>query len=286
LTTQIQNSKKLADFSDKEIFEVAKEVQTGRPVFFYEQDFTQADYIKVMRRFGEPETPRLWMNPKDNLEIFIVSGKKIDGQKVGMFGETELGWHSNGNSRKDIKKILVGLYCHKECEDTTLSMVNTRDVFRDFSQEDKDYYSNITCYFKYKNNTMMVIEEGDPELEVMDGHSGQIRELVGKHPHTGEEYIYFSYHFIRKVWYTPPGGKRQVVDRDEFVDKLFKKIMRSKYMDHHIFKVGDLILMDQFASLHRRTAINDLNRELWRIANDYNNILPLPEFYVGPQYGT
>lgn len=57
-------------------------------------------------------------------------------------------------------------------------------------------------------------------------------------------------------------------------------------MDHHIFKVGDLILMDQFASLHRRTAINDLNRELWRIANDYNNILPLPEFYVGPQYGT
>ena len=286
MTTQIQNSKKLADFSDKEILEVAKEVQTGRPVFFYEQDFTQADYIKVMRRFGEPETPRLWMNPKDNPEIFIVSGKKIDGQKVGMFGETELGWHSNGNSRKDIKKILVGLYCHKECEDTTLSMVNTRDVFRDFSQEDKDYYSNITCYFKYKNNTMMVIEEGDPELEVMDGHSGQIRELVGKHPHTGEEYIYFSYHFIRKVWYTPPGGKRQVVDRDEFVDKLFKKIMRSKYMDHHIFKVGDLILMDQFASLHRRTAINDLNRELWRIANDYNNILPLPEFYVGPQYGT
>jgi hypothetical protein len=36
LTTQILNSKKLLDFSDKEILEVAKEVQTGRPVFFYE----------------------------------------------------------------------------------------------------------------------------------------------------------------------------------------------------------------------------------------------------------
>jgi alpha-ketoglutarate-dependent taurine dioxygenase len=286
LTTQILNSKKLLDFSDKEILEVAKEVQTGRPVFFYEQDFTQADYVKVMRRFGEPETPKLWMNPKDNPEIFIVSGKKVDGQKLGMFGEKELGWHSNGNSRKDIKKILVGLYCNKECEDTTLSMVNTRDVFKDFSQEDKDYYSNITCYFKYKNYTMMELEEDDPELELMDGHSGQIRELVGKHPHTNEEYIYFSYHFIRKVWYTPPGGKRQVVDREEFVDKLYKKIMRSRYMDHHIFKVGDLILMDQFASLHRRTAINDLDRELWRIANDYNNIMPLPKFYVGAAYGT
>jgi len=285
LTTQKRNSKKLVDFSDKELIEVAKEIQTGWPVFFYEQNFTQREYVDLMYRFGNPETPSLYMNPKDNPEIFIVSGKRYeDGSKVGMFGETELGWHSNGNSRKDIKKILVGLYCNKECEDTTLSMVNTAAVWKDFSQEDKDYYNNITCYFRYENNTMMAIEEGDPELEIMDGHSGQIRELVGKHPHTNEEYIYFSYHFIRKVWYKPPSGKRQVVDREEFVDKLYKKIMRSRYMDHHIFKVGDLILMDQFASLHRRTAINDLDRELWRIANDYNNIMPLPEFYVGAAY--
>ena len=45
-------------------------------------------------------------------------------------------------------------------------------------------------------------------------------------------------------------------------------------MDHHIFKRGDLILMDQFASLHRRTAISDVNRELWRIAADYSTIMP------------
>lgn len=276
MTTQISNSnKKLLDFSDDELLEVAKEIQTGKPVFFYEQFFTQADYVKVMKRFGEPETPKLWMNPKEHPEIFVVTGKKYeDGSKVGMFGEKELGWHSNGNSRRDIKKILIGLYCEHPCEDTALSIVNTRDVWKDFSQEDKDYYSNITCYFKYKNNTMMELKEGDPELEVMDSHVGQIRELVDKHPHTDEEYIYFSYHFIRKVWYTPPGGKRQVVNRDEFVDKLYKKIMRSKYMDHIIFKKGDLILMDQFASLHRRTAINDVNRELWRIAADYSTIMP------------
>jgi len=280
LTTQTSNSdKKLLDFSNEELLEVAKEVQTGKPVFFYEQDFTQPEYVEVMKRFGEPETPKLWMNPPENPEIFIVTGKKIDGKKVGMFGEKELGWHSNGNSRKDIKKILIGLYCHKECEDTTLSIVNTRDVFKDFSQEEKDYYNNIICYFKYKNNTMMEIEDDDPELEVMDSHSGQIRPLCGKHPHTNEDYIYFSYHFIRKVWYTPPGGKRKQIDRDEFVDTLYKKIMRSKYMDHHIFKKGDLILMDQFASLHRRTAISDLDRELWRIATDYSTIMPLPEFY-------
>jgi len=269
LTTQILN------FSDEKLLEVAKEIQTGKPIFFFEQDLTQSEYVKLMKRFGEPETPRLWMNPPDNPEIFVVTGKRHeDGSKVGMFGDKELGWHSNGNSRKDVKKILIGLYCEKPCEDTTLSIVNTRDVWRDLSEEDKEYYRGISCYFKYENNTMMELHEDDPELEVMDSHVGSIRKLVDKHPHTGEEYIYFSYHFIRKVWHKSKGQRKVPVDRDEFVDKLYAKIMRSKYLTHHIFKKGDLILMDQFASLHRRTAIEDVNRELWRIASDYSVIMP------------
>ena len=269
MTTQILN------FSDEKLLEVAKEIQTGKPIFFFEQDLTQSEYVKLMKRFGEPETPRLWMNPPDNPEIFIVTGKRHeDGSKVGMFGDKELGWHSNGNSRKDVKKILIGLYCEKPCEDTTLSIVNTRDVWRDLSEEDKEYYRGISCYFKYENNTMMELHEDDPELEVMDSHVGSIRKLVDKHPHTGEEYIYFSYHFIRKVWHKSKGQRKVPVDRDEFVDKLYAKIMRSKYLTHHIFKKGDLILMDQFASLHRRTAIEDVNRELWRIASDYSVIMP------------
>ena len=121
---------------------------------------------------------------------------------------------------------------------------------------------------------MMELHEDDPELEVMDSHVGSIRKLVDKHPHTGEEYIYFSYHFIRKVWHKSKGQRKVPVDRDEFVDKLYAKIMRSKYLTHHIFKKGDLILMDQFASLHRRTAIEDVNRELWIIASDYSVIMP------------
>jgi hypothetical protein len=50
--------------------------------------------------------------------------------------------------------------------------------------------------------------------------------------------------------------------------------MRSKYLTHNIFKKGDIILMDQFSSLHRRTPITDVNRVLWRIACDYSTIMP------------
>ena len=65
--------------------------------------------------------------------------------------------------------------------------------------EEQEYLRGLYCLFKYKNNTMMHLEDDDPELEVMDSHVGTIRKLVDIHPHTGEEYIYFSYHFIQKV---------------------------------------------------------------------------------------
>ena len=50
------------------------------------------------------------------------------------------------------------------------------------------------------------------------------------------------------------------------------KIFKSQYQYHHIFKEGDLLLMDQFTSLHRRTPVMDNNRLLWRVAADFNNV--------------
>ena len=68
------------------------------------------------------------MNPKKNPEIFIVTAKKDKhGKKLGMFGETELGWHSNGNSRHNVITYLIALYCVEEDVNTTLSICNTAD---------------------------------------------------------------------------------------------------------------------------------------------------------------
>ena len=56
------------------------------------------------------------------------------------------------------------------------------------------------------------------------------------------------------------------------INKLKPKIFKSQYQYHHIFKEGDLLLMDQFTSLHRRTPVMDNNRLLWRVAADFNNV--------------
>lgn len=247
---------------------LASEIQNRGLALFHNQELTEEKYVSLMKSFGECEAPRLFMNSKKNPEIFLVTGKKDNnGQKIGMFGDTELGWHSNGNSRHMIDKILISLYCIEEDINTTLSVCNTSDPFYDMSRDEQEYWKNIKIRLKFQNNTMYHLDNDDPELEFMSQNKGSIRMLVGNHPHTGKHYFYFPYHFIVGAW----DGKKKI-DHTEMIDKLYPKIFRSKYQYHHIFKKGDLLLMDQFTTLHRRTPVLDKNRLLWRIACDYQHV--------------
>jgi alpha-ketoglutarate-dependent taurine dioxygenase len=262
MTLQILN------YNNIELKELANNIQIKGHQVFYDQELDADSYTTVMKRFGDCETPDLFMNPKDNPEIFIVTGKRDkQGKKLGMFGDTELGWHSNGNSRHNVSHILIGLYCVEGDENTTLSICHTAKPFDDLSEEQKEYYRNITIKLKFKNDTIYHLEDGDPELEFMSASKGSIRKLVGKHPHTSQEYFYFPYHFITNAW----EGKKKI-DANPMIQDLKNIIFKSKYQTHHIFHKGDLVLMDQFTSLHRRTPVYDNKRLLWRVASDYSKI--------------
>ena len=256
------------NYNDDELAQFVNKIQTTGYAIAHEQKLDQSDLTQLMKRIGDCETPGLFMNPEEHPEIFIVTGKRdSDGNKIGMFGDTELGWHSNGNSRHSIDKILIALYCVEEDINTTLSICDTSGPFYELSEEDKEYWRGITIRLKFKNNTIYELEDDDPELEFMSKNKGSIRKLVGIHPHTGKEYFYFPYHFIEKAW----DGKTKI-DHNEMIDKLKSHIFKSRNQRHHIFKKGDLLFMDQFTSLHRRTPVLDNNRLLWRVASDYSQI--------------
>ena len=136
----IQPHKTIQDIrglDDGHIRQLARDIHQDGVAVMYNQNLKESDYIDFMKRFGECESPDLFMNPKEHPEIFLVTGKKVDGKKIGMFGDTELGWHSNGNSRHLIDKILIGLYCVKEDINTTLSVCNTSKPFYDKSNEEQ-----------------------------------------------------------------------------------------------------------------------------------------------------
>ena len=89
----------IKEMDNENLLAIARSIHKQGVAVFYNQKLNESEYINAMKRFGECESPDLFMNPKEYPEIFLVTGKKVDGKKIGMFGDTELGWHSNGNSR-------------------------------------------------------------------------------------------------------------------------------------------------------------------------------------------
>ena len=269
MITPLRTDTNVTTLSDSELTNITHRINTDGLVVFTDQSLSESDFTSLGHRLGEPEAPGLFMNPTEHPEIYLVTGKRDEhGNKLGMFGKTELGWHSNGNSRHLIDKILVMLYCVKPDVNTCTSWCNTTQPFSELSEADKAYWRSIKIRLKFQNGIWAHLEaEGDPELEILEGHGGSIRPLVGIHPHTSEEYFYFPYDFIIKAW---QGSKR--IDHVEMIDRLKKIIFRQRYQYHHIFQPGDLILSDQFSSLHRRTPVWDEERLLWRLAGDFSGI--------------
>ena len=274
MTIQILNS------SDYELKQIARKIQLGVPGIFFEQDLTQANYIKLMKRFGECEHPDLFMNPKDNPEIFIVTGKRDkEGKKIGMFGETELHWHSNGTVHhlSEFKEILIALYCKDECVDTVFSLLNNRDAFLELPESEKDYWRSIEIQLNNFGHGIYGSEAealDDPSLDNYKPvrHEGDERmSAVNTHPVGGQEFLYWQPPLIEKAW---QDGKSTDVD---IVREKYKKTLdRSIYQNHFVFKKGDFLIMDQLYTLHRRSPIVNKSRELWRVAFDYTEIVQKP----------
>lgn len=261
MTLQVYN------YTDSELKDLVNKIQTYGLSIHYNQEFTESQIVEFFNRIGECEAPGLFMNSKQHPEIFYVSDRRDDsGNKIGMFGAGELGWHSNGNSRHLIDKILIGLYCIKGNVNTTLSICNTSDPFYNLSEDEQEYWKSIVIRLKFQNDTMYHLDDDDPELEFMSKNKGSIRPLVGVHPHTQKYYFYFPYHFIIKAW----EGK-QSIDHEKMIERLKRIIFKSQHQTHHVFQEGDLLLMDQFTTLHRRTPVMG-DRLLWRLASDYKKI--------------
>ena len=268
----------ILDYSDEEITQLVKKIIKDGSVVLHDQNLTRAQHVEACNRIGRCEKQGYFMNPKDPPEISIVSGQvNPDGSEIGMFKDQELEWHVNGAGRHKLTEYCVSLYCVEECVDTVLSICNWCDMFAELTPEEQDYYRSIDVHLDgkdvilwpksaYRNPATEGTFNVDNDYYKKAIQDDDRRPLVGKHPVDGREYLYFLIQYLKEAYI----GDKQL-DIDEFYADLYSKVFRSKYMKHHVFRRGDLLFMDQLHTIHRRSPIHYMNRQLWRTAFDYSN---------------
>jgi len=273
--------KQIIDYTDEELKALAEKILEDGQVVLHDQVLSRSEWVEACARIGAIETNDYFMNPPDTPEISIVSGQvDKDGKAIGMFRDQELQWHANGTGRYNFDEIIVGLYCVYECVDTVLTVLNQADAFDGLSDEKKEFYRNIDIQLNNSGPRARLWPKdsdykgaGENTFRIGQEHYKETvdrRPLIGKHPVNGREYIYFMVPYIVKA-FTKDG--EEIEDFEAFYAELWEDVIKSKYMFHQVFHVGDLLLMDQLLTIHRRSPIKDKDRQLWRTAFDYSKVI-------------
>lgn len=284
--------------------EIAREVGTLGFVVIRNSGTNPAELAEWSLGFGYHLSPEIWCTDKEFSNIFWrVTPAKIDEENQGLSGDHELDWHSNITPVLDGEE-LVGLYGRTLSYHTETWFCNTLPYWNQLDEATKERYRRLTVvldpnrrlgrvnggwslpigeiYSKtvidgfVKNRRTREIskatnmeEENRAKYKCSRGVFENAR-FVPRHP-LGTEGLFFSPFEIHGFY---ENGEK-CPDSEEIYWKVYNEMVLSeKYTYKHVWQEGDLILMDQLITIHRRpTILKDKPRELLRIACWYKSQL-------------
>tara|TARA_B100000902_G_scaffold12872_2_gene15692 strand:+ start:1889 stop:2602 length:714 start_codon:yes stop_codon:yes gene_type:complete len=164
--------------------------------------------------------------------------------KGALFGHKEtLDWHANKPSDKD-RASLVWIYAAKGSEGSITSWIDNKKAYEDLPEDIKKQCSKIkfTCGFKKGGYT------DDPTF--FEHHNKELSyDLVYTNEY-GQVGLFFPFNQIMDG-----------IPKDLF-EYLKTHILQDKYRYDHHWKDGDLVLSEQWLTIHKRHAFERMDKRL------------------------
>jgi alpha-ketoglutarate-dependent taurine dioxygenase len=239
-------------------------------VVFKKQILTVEDQVRLLKMFKNPEPLYKKTDPNfvycaADLEqdpdgiVCRVTGELRDG-KPGLAGwKEEMVWHCNHTYKPD-RRPIVWLYGAKGTQGSRTSWNNTILA-----------YADLDTAFKEKIKNIKSIYAGGLRLEKNDDKPNDNKILSGEwtpslvHTNIANNVgLYFSPFQLHGF----VGLTKE--ESDEIIDTLFKFVIQEKYLYHHDWTDGDLVLSEQWLGIHKRWPFEKMTeRLLHRAAVDF-----------------
>lgn len=262
------------DFDIKNLTEQDAEILTkylldNTVVVFKNQSLTPNDEVRITQMFGNIENYRE-TNTKENFILensggFVarVTGELNDKGLPGVFGhDHELEWHCNHVSDPN-RLPLVWLYSERGSKGSRTSYLNNILTYNDLPKEKQQEYANIKLNLgDVVQFTEYLCEEGTEPPPTTHYRPS----LVYTNP-LGTKGLFFSWNQIHYIdgWPKEEGRK--------FIEELRQFAEQEKYIYHHDWEDGDIVIAEQNLSIHKRWEFKHMDkRVLHRIAFDYSKI--------------
>ena len=241
---------------------VAEAVLENLIVVIKNQDLTPEEQVRFCKMIGqvedyhENELVKGFTKPIALTQnVLRVTGEKDEEGNEGLFGHvSELDWHANQVSRHD-RYPLIWLYAVKGSEGSQTSWLNMAKVWEALSEEQKEIAKTKQIWCGYEKGRV--------------SESGYFLDHVGEKPHNiyhknaaGVEGLFFPFlQIFNEEW-------------DPFFDELKEIALDPYFQYHHFWKDGDIVISEQWLSLHKRWEFEHMDKRLLhRIAFDYRNVI-------------
>lgn len=188
---------------------------------------------------GRPGMTSDWNGRKDDYPVQRVTGKKNNGKFTGIFGTGILDWHANLNGKDRADGVALQGWEH--CENTSTSFLNTNLAYDDLDDDMLDQIKDLHCEYEYAPE---VWAAGLPERQLnhMKKNQNKYKMWLIQENIKGVKGLYF---------YTNNRCKL-ICEDQELYNKIHDHLFQEKYIYQHWWEPGDIVLMDQLLTLHKR----------------------------------
>ena len=99
MSVHVETNINFATASDEEIKQFGRNIVRDNIVVVRNQNLDERRILHICETIGTVLKPKQFFMHPDYPGLFRVTNERKDGEKIGIFADKELDWHSNGNGR-------------------------------------------------------------------------------------------------------------------------------------------------------------------------------------------
>ena len=223
---------------------------------FHGQDLDEDGLVQFAARLGDIEIHLRQARTDGRREVLLVSNKKEDGKPIGRLGNQELNWHMD--------QIFMG-------QPTAGTMLYAVEVT---PEGGNTWFCDLGGAYEALPPVLMARIEGKRAvhsaatadrrvgIKLTEKQQHQAPEvshpLVRTHPLSGRKGLYFSLNHTARI----EGMSEE--DSLPILQELREHATQPQFVYEHHWRVGDLVLWDNAATMHRRDPFPDHHARLMR----------------------
>jgi taurine dioxygenase len=235
---------------------------------FREQSIDAQGLVAFARRFGTPVTSsnlhqrdlaERTANQVFNLppEVTVVTNIQADGKPVGILGDGEVVWHSDFSfkERPTAARMLLAVELPPAGQGQTYFQ-NCYAAYETLSDELKRRIAGKTIKQGNVVDTAMKLRPGadlDADIRELPGPS---HPIVATHPLTGRNMLYLGRRHSAYV------NGLSLQESESLLDALWAHATDARFGYTHTWSVGDVVVWDNQATLHKRDAFDASSRRV------------------------